>query len=399
MFILTYTTAQISIPLLEKSPFVVCIFRYNMCDSVFLACTHCGDAASVGVHLLACSRCRSVAYCSATCQRADWKRRHKAACKISVETTYTSPSLASTSARFPASSHESVWAAVDCVSLPRLCTALSNGGSPNEICEGAPALHLALSKGNIEIVRALLVAGAGTDAVDDVDGFTAIHVAIHCGVEMVRALLSDPRTNVNALNRKGVTAMHHVAKEGKVALARVLVGDARFSLTAGGGAMRMSPLHVAAHLGHSSVVDVFVCDARCDLSVTNAEGETALHLAAREGHVHVVRALMRDPRLLCSIAARSGLSPLHIAAGLGHAAVVRILLADKRVDVNAAQRVSITLGDHPWPPPPLTSAPARLPPFRWDDWQGPSWTAVGVARKGGHTAVVQLLEADPRVSW
>lgn len=47
-----------------------------------VACAVCGkSAASVGLAtLLMCGRCRRVAYCSAACQRADWKAGHKAAC-------------------------------------------------------------------------------------------------------------------------------------------------------------------------------------------------------------------------------------------------------------------------------------------------------------------------------
>lgn len=31
--------------------------------------------------LLLCGRCRSIWYCSAACQKADWKQNHKAVCK------------------------------------------------------------------------------------------------------------------------------------------------------------------------------------------------------------------------------------------------------------------------------------------------------------------------------
>ena len=51
------------------------------------ACAVCGrtaEAVSLAA-LLMCGRCRGVAYCSAACQRADWKAGHKAACSGGVQ--------------------------------------------------------------------------------------------------------------------------------------------------------------------------------------------------------------------------------------------------------------------------------------------------------------------------
>ena len=47
-------------------------------------CANCGKTAAVTglVQLLRCSKCKSVAYCGAACQRVHWKAGgHKAACK------------------------------------------------------------------------------------------------------------------------------------------------------------------------------------------------------------------------------------------------------------------------------------------------------------------------------
>lgn len=44
------------------------------------ACIECGKEPEEGEQLLVCSACHGDVYCSAACQRADWKR-HKAICK------------------------------------------------------------------------------------------------------------------------------------------------------------------------------------------------------------------------------------------------------------------------------------------------------------------------------
>ena len=45
----------------------------------------CGKVKSPECPLKQCARCRTVAYCSATCQREHWKRHKKACAKIASE--------------------------------------------------------------------------------------------------------------------------------------------------------------------------------------------------------------------------------------------------------------------------------------------------------------------------
>eukprot|EP00966_Prymnesium_polylepis_P104572 2422422-Prymnesium_polylepis.1 len=44
-------------------------------------CDACGQPAEEGVRLLKCNRCKMAFYCSAECQKAQWKKGHKAACR------------------------------------------------------------------------------------------------------------------------------------------------------------------------------------------------------------------------------------------------------------------------------------------------------------------------------
>lgn len=43
-------------------------------------CARCGARASLARKLRVCSACRSVRYCNAACQAADWDERHRAVC-------------------------------------------------------------------------------------------------------------------------------------------------------------------------------------------------------------------------------------------------------------------------------------------------------------------------------
>ena len=44
-------------------------------------CDACGEPADEGARLLSCSRCKMAYYCSAECQKAQWKKGHKQACR------------------------------------------------------------------------------------------------------------------------------------------------------------------------------------------------------------------------------------------------------------------------------------------------------------------------------
>jgi hypothetical protein len=81
-------------------------------------------------------------------------------------------------------------------------------------------------------------------------GWTALHWAVCWGhTAVVRALLADPRTDVNARDTSGWTA-----------------------------------LHAATSCNHAAVVGLLLADLRTDVNARNNDGKTALDLAGAEGH-------------------------------------------------------------------------------------------------------------------
>ena len=87
---------------------------------------------------------------------------------------------------------------------------------------GITALFWASGWGHVEVVRALLAAGAGVNAADD-DGNTMLIFASYNGhVEVARALLAAG-TGVDAANNDDDTALFTASYRGHVEVVRVLL--------------------------------------------------------------------------------------------------------------------------------------------------------------------------------
>jgi len=90
---------------------------------------------------------------------------------------------------------------------------------------GQTALHLAASKGHVEVVELLLAAGADCLALDDAGGWTAVHAAARGGHdETIRFLLErGPPDYVHARAANGDTPLHRAAYWGHVSTVRTLL--------------------------------------------------------------------------------------------------------------------------------------------------------------------------------
>lgn len=85
-----------------------------------------------------------------------------------------------------------------------------------------------------------------------------------------------------------------------------------------------TPLHVAASIGHESVVRVLL-DRGASVNVEDNSNRTPLHGTALSGH-QVLAALLLDRGASINAETRDNLTPLHCAAQGGHESVVRMLL-------------------------------------------------------------------------
>jgi hypothetical protein len=94
-----------------------------------------------------------------------------------------------------------------------------------ETAYGQTALHLAASKGHVEVVELLLGAGADCLALDNAGGWSAVHAAARGGHDETIAFLLErgPVDYVNTRAANGDTPLHRAAYWGHVSTVRTLL--------------------------------------------------------------------------------------------------------------------------------------------------------------------------------
>jgi 26S proteasome non-ATPase regulatory subunit 10 len=108
---------------------------------------------------------------------------------------------------------------------------------------GQTALHFAASKNNLDVARTLL-AHKATARVKDKRGQLALHRAAAGGsAPMIKLLLGEGKSPLNATDMDGMTALHHAISEGHGDAALLLLtSGAEFDKEAGDGSL---PLDLA----------------------------------------------------------------------------------------------------------------------------------------------------------
>lgn len=260
-------------------------------------------------------------------------------------------------------------------------------------------LLVAVQEGHVEVVWALLAAGADPSLAELTRGFTPLHKAVaQCRDNIVQLLLDAAPAGVNASAQSNITPMHIAAAKGLSAMVkRLLAANALHSVPE--AQTRFTPLHKAAQAGHAGVVRLLVA-AGAAVNAPTHHALTALFEAATAGHTDVVQVLLASQ---ADVHARAGpteptgnRTALHEAACAGHAGIVQLLL-QARADVNAVNHQGITalykaaqqghlevvqcLLAHPW------RADVSLAAAQYNQ------TPLHAAAYAGHTAIVQALIA------
>lgn len=178
----------------------------------------------------------------------------------------------------------------------------------------------AVELGNDRAVKIFLNAGVKPDEKDNL-GVTPLIKASMFNRIAVAQLLIKARSNVNAANAQGFTALHWAAAKGFLDFVELLVANgADVNAKAN---LDLTPLMQAAMSGHARVCDVLIAKG-ADVRMGDKRGDTPLHKAVNDGHVAVAEILIAagaDPNQGDS----RGVTPLAIAQRKKNAALITAL--------------------------------------------------------------------------
>ncbi|BBN18397.1 hypothetical protein MPTK1_8g02160 [Marchantia polymorpha subsp. ruderalis] len=193
--------------------------------------------------------------------------------------------------------------------------------APNRPDEGGrTALHIAAAGGRVEMVQALLEAGAAVDVLSKT-GQTALLEAVYMGHSDVVKSLLERGADTEVRNLMGWTAIHLAASWNHLDILSLLI-EKGAQLEARDSEGRTA-LHSAVTEGHVDCVKMLL-DAGADKDARSVDGRTAVFRAAAKGDSLLVELLL-ECGASKSIKTLEGKSPYDIAVEKGHGAVLNAL--------------------------------------------------------------------------
>jgi len=210
--------------------------------------------------------------------------------------------------------------------------------SDNTPAKPDPPLIKAIDEGRLDDARNLIAKGADVNEPSQ-NGITALMQAaigsayLPDNVPAVKMLL-EKKANVDAQDKRGMTALHHAVAEGKADAANLLL-DAKANPNMKDAA-GMTPLLAAVEYGRGPIMKTLL-DRSADIEIADASGTTPLMRAA-EGSAYApnnapfVQALL-DKGAKLEVQDAAGRTALNRAAMEGKVDGVRLLL-DKKANIN-----------------------------------------------------------------
>ncbi|KAK3893875.1 hypothetical protein Pcinc_002317 [Petrolisthes cinctipes] len=194
-------------------------------------------------------------------------------------------------------------------------------------CYGFPPLHAAVLAGHLDVVRALIKAGAALDTSNE-EQDTILHLAAKKGyTSLVAYIISNCPTLLNAENEDLDTPLHLACKLGhEGAVQELLEGSCDVTTT---NSSSSTPLHLAAISGQLKICQMLL-DADAPLDMFNKAHKTAVMESAMAGQVEVTRLLLERGASLTTLDTNSSHNALQLAILAGHRDVAREIVESSR---------------------------------------------------------------------
>jgi serine/threonine-protein phosphatase 6 regulatory ankyrin repeat subunit B len=212
--------------------------------------------------------------------------------------------------------------------------------------KGLAPMHLASKHhGNMEIIRALIEAGADVNLKSTEDNCTALTYAAKEGyIEATKKLINVSKIKKAWKEESGeVLPLLHIATQER--WIKVIEGlkvsdndtDTNFDEISGRG---KTALHIAAEWGDKDILNLLLKKG-ASIGLKDREGNEALHIAVKNGHIDIVEIMLDDQRAEVNSKGKQGHTPLHYAVKRNDTELVKLLLKHKaNPDIRNKQKLS-----------------------------------------------------------
>ena len=184
---------------------------------------------------------------------------------------------------------------------------------------GSSPLMAAAANGHFDIVSTLLQAGAHPDgvcsapfrcqamttsprdsALESISSvvcstvtYTPLCAAVARGdVDMVKALLHAGADVTRASGKDGVTPMYLAALKGNVLMVKLFAAHGEGTDIMHCGPKGLTPLHAAVHKGHAEIVSL-LCSLGANPNLPTPDGMTPMYSACQSGNVKIMDTLLK----------------------------------------------------------------------------------------------------------
>lgn len=155
---------------------------------------------------------------------------------------------------------------------------------------GFSALHISSQRGHLAVTKALIKAGAGTEARVSSDGSPPLQLAAERGHSEIMRVLIEAGADVNSRALNGTTSLYRAAQCGHVEAVKLLLrakADPLLSFSKSSWS-QFTPLDVAAQGGYLEVARELIKEHGIEGCGGDIGGMVALRAAAAHQHVEMM---------------------------------------------------------------------------------------------------------------
>uniref|UniRef100_A0A0E0HYU0 PGG domain-containing protein n=1 Tax=Oryza nivara TaxID=4536 RepID=A0A0E0HYU0_ORYNI len=204
---------------------------------------------------------------------------------------------------------------------------------------GVSSLYLAVMSGSVRAVRAILWC-RNASAVGP-KSQNALHAAVLQSSEMVSLLLQWKPALLSDYDSSKSSPLHFASSDGDCSIIQEMLTHAPPSTAFMLDNEGLSPLHVAALMGHAAIVHLLLQFCPSSADIRDNYGRTFLHAAAMKGHSSIISYAIKKKILehLLNAQDKEGNTTLHLAVIAGECKVVSKLLSSGKMQANIMNNV------------------------------------------------------------